>query len=88
MGYFTDVGPQAGPILWRDGHRGLGVLEARDAELPVGRALGCGFGWDGVALWRLIVRGVAVPGRWVVVGREFIPEELGDAGPAPARPPG
>jgi hypothetical protein len=88
MSYFADVGPRSGPILWRDGFHVLGVLEARDADIPVGRALGCGFGWDGVALWRLHVRGVEVPGRWVVVAREFIPEELGDAGPAPARPPG
>jgi hypothetical protein len=81
MGYFADAGPRSGPILWSDGFHVLGVLEARDADIPVGRALGCGFGWDGVALWRLHVRGVEVPGRWVVVGREYIPEELGpDAG--------
>jgi hypothetical protein len=81
MGYFADTGPWSGPILWRDGHHAIGVLESRDADIPVGRALGCGFGWDGVALWRLIVHNVAVPGKWIVVGREFWPEELADRAP-------
>jgi hypothetical protein len=81
MAYYADVGPQAGPILWRDGHHAIGVLESRDADIPVGRALGCGFGPGGVALWRLTVHRVDVPGKWFVVSREFWPEELADRAP-------
>jgi hypothetical protein len=78
MGYYADAGPWSGPIRWSDGFHAIGVLESRDADIPVGRALGCGWGPGGVALWRLIVHGVAVPGRWVVVSREYWPEEYGD----------
>jgi hypothetical protein len=88
MSYYSDTGPKSGPILWRDHYGAIGVLEARDADIPIGLALGCGFGWDGVALWKLTVHGVEVPGRWLVHSREFIPEELGQGAAAPAgRPP-
>jgi hypothetical protein len=32
-------------------------------------------GWDerGVAVWRMTVHGAEVPGRWIVVDREFRP---------------
>jgi hypothetical protein len=76
MSYFTNIGPKAGPILWRDDYGGaIGVLGSRDDPMPIGMALAVGWGEGGVALWRLTVRGVEVPGRWIVVGREFWPEK-------------
>jgi hypothetical protein len=73
--YFADSGPKSGPILYRHGHGAIGVPEARDVHTPIGMALEAGWGEGGVALWKLIVRGVEVPGRWIVVGREFRPAQ-------------
>jgi hypothetical protein len=43
--------------------------------MPIGMAL-C-VTWDGasVAVWRLTIEGDDVPGRWVIVDREFRPVE-------------
>ena len=71
--YFTNIGPRSGPILWRHGHDAVGVLQARDNYTPIGMALGTGWDDEGRLLYRLIVHGADVPGRWVVVDREFRP---------------
>jgi hypothetical protein len=74
--YFANVGPKSGPILWRDHYGTIGVLASRHDPRPIGRAREVGWGPGGVALWKLTVRGVEVPGRWMVVSREFWPEEF------------
>ena len=79
--YFTNAGPTTGPILWTDGYGAIGVLGSPDNHAPIGMALGCGRGEGGVHLWRLTVHQVEVQGRWIVVGREFWPEEMGDRAP-------
>ena len=38
-------------------------------------ALEVDWGEGGVSLWMLTVHGVELPGRWIVVGREFRPAE-------------
>jgi hypothetical protein len=76
MSYFTDVGPKSGPFLYRDAIGAIGVQESRDDHWPIGMALCTGWGAGGVALWKLTVGGVDVPGKWIVVGREFWPQEL------------
>ncbi len=52
--------------------------------MPIGMALGSGRTDDGLAIWRLIVRGAEVPGRWIIVDREFQPvaEDAGKQHPA------
>jgi hypothetical protein len=80
--YFTNIGPKSGPILWRDNYHAIGVLQAPDNHMPIGLALPIGRDDDVVEVWRLIVHGVEVPGRWVVVDRAFWPEELA---PQPGR---
>ena len=69
--YFTNVGGK-GPV--RDGEYpfAIGVLEARDEGMPIGIAYPAGRTGDGLELWRLIVRGVEVEGRWVIIDRQFI----------------
>jgi hypothetical protein len=37
----------------------------------IGMAFGAGRTDDGLALWQLVVHGADVPGRWVIVNREF-----------------
>ena len=53
----------------------IGVLEALDQPMPIGTALRVGVGAAGRALWALTIDGDDVPGRWVVVDREFQPAE-------------
>jgi hypothetical protein len=97
MAYSTNIGPESGPICWRDDFGGAsGVLGSRDDHTPIGMVLDCGWGEGGVHLWRLVVHGVDGPGRWIVVGRESWPAEGapidtrgniggGAAGPGPIR---
>jgi hypothetical protein len=73
--------PEVRPHPRRDNYGAIGVLEALEDHTPIGMTLGCGSGRGGVHLWRLIVHGVEVPGRWIVVGREFWPEEFSDRTP-------
>ena len=73
MRYFTDAGPFRGPLLhgiWPDA---ISVLEARDKPMPIGMALRVGRDDAGRALWTLSVDGDDLPGRWVVIDREFHP---------------
>jgi hypothetical protein len=71
--YFTNVGPKAGPILRRHGRGDIGVLGSPDNKMPIAMALGAGRTDDGIAIWRMTVRGAEVPGRWIVVDWEFWP---------------
>ena len=52
--------------------------------MPIGMALGGDWTDDGVATWRLIVKGVELPGLWVVIDQEFRPVVEDLAGPAGA----
>jgi hypothetical protein len=83
--YFANVGPKSGPILWRDGHGTIDVLLASGDRSAIGRAEPVGQTEGGIALWVLIVRGEVLPGRWLVLGREFRP--LRGGGRAPRRDP-
>jgi hypothetical protein len=71
--YFTDAGPFRGPLLhgiWPDA---ISVLEALDKPMPIGQALCVGVDAAGLAVWELVVHDAVVPGRWVVIDREFHP---------------
>jgi hypothetical protein len=73
--YFTNIGPTRGPWLARDAELAgaIGVLRAPSENNPIGVALGAGISEDGAKLWRLIVHGAELPGRWVVIDRVFWP---------------
>ena len=43
--------------------------------LPIGMAMCMGWDGDGLAVWRLTIRGADVPSRWVIVDQEFRPVE-------------
>jgi hypothetical protein len=73
MSDFANIGPRPGPILGRHRLAAIGVLEAPDDRMPVGMALAIGRADDEVEVWELTVRGAELPGRWVVVDREFRP---------------
>jgi hypothetical protein len=71
--YYCNDGPRSGPILRRHRFHALGVLESRDNHAPIGMALPVGRDDDHIELWELTVHGAKVPGRWIVVDREFRP---------------
>jgi hypothetical protein len=71
--YFTNVGPERGPVVYGTVPGAIGVLEDLDKPMPVGMALRVGRDDAGRALWALTVDSDDVPGRWVVIDREFQP---------------
>jgi hypothetical protein len=73
MSYYTNVGPDRGPVLRGTVPGAIDVLEAPDKPMPIGMALCTGRDATGVAVWRLVVHDAAVAGRWIVVDREFRP---------------
>jgi hypothetical protein len=76
--YFTDAGPKSGPLLAPHDPAALAVLRAPGDRSPIGSAVLAGSTDGGIALWKLTVRGAEIPGRWIVLGREFRPQRSGD----------
>ena len=83
LDYFANVGPVRGPARYRDTPPAVGVLEALDNLMPIGTATEAGWTEDGVALWCLTVQGVALPGRWSIMDRRFIPQFKSATDPDP-----
>jgi hypothetical protein len=75
MRYFTNAGPERGPLLSGSVPWAIDVLEALDKPMPIGMALAVGVDADGRSLWALTIDGEDLPGRWVVIDREFQPAE-------------
>jgi hypothetical protein len=75
MRYFTNAGPEQGPVRYRKLPSAIGVLEAPDRHMPIGMAFEIGRTADGLAVWRLVIHDADIPGRWVIVDREFRPAE-------------
>jgi hypothetical protein len=72
--FFTTAGPRSGPILWRDDGAAIDVLRSPKDLAPIGTARPAGRTEGGLALWEIVLEVVAVPGRWIVLGREFLPK--------------
>ena len=68
--YFTNA---SGPWPVRHGQLPgwIDVLESLDKPMPIGIASEIGWTEGGLAVWALRVHGADVPGRWVIVDREF-----------------
>jgi hypothetical protein len=81
--YFTDAGPDSGPILWSDVSDGIEVLRTPGDHPAIGRAIPVGWTEGGIALWELTVGNDALPGRWLVLGRQFLPAP--DTGPGTSK---
>jgi hypothetical protein len=71
--YFTSFGPQSGALLDSAAYGAISVLEDRYKRTPIGVATCVGVDVKGQALWTLNVRDADVPGRWLVVDRQFRP---------------
>jgi hypothetical protein len=72
--YFAHISG-AGPVRYGQVPGSIGVLDWPDQPMPIGMANGTGWGPAGLAVWRLTVEGANVPGRWMIVDREFRPVE-------------
>jgi hypothetical protein len=73
--YFANAGPERGPLLRDATPSAIGVLETLDQPMPIGLALRVGVDAAGRAVWELVIDDALVPGRWVVIDREFQPAE-------------
>jgi hypothetical protein len=73
MAYYTNAGPESGPLHYRDAPEAIGVLNACDGEVTVGMARKVGWDLNRVAVWRLTVYAAELSGSWIVVDREFRP---------------
>jgi hypothetical protein len=69
--YFANVGPDRGPVHYGTVPGAIGVIEALDKPMPIGMALCVGVDTLSRAQWELVVHDAIVPGRWIVVDREF-----------------
>ncbi|MGO9597322.1 MAG: hypothetical protein ACLP7Q_04810 [Isosphaeraceae bacterium] len=49
------------------------VLEALDKPMPIGEAHCSTWNKNGLAVWTLRIGKQEIPGRWVIVDREFRP---------------
>jgi hypothetical protein len=69
--YFADVGG-TGPVRYGQFPFSIGILGSPDNHLPIGQAHPAGRTANGTKLWRLVVSGVEVAGRWVIIDRQFV----------------
>jgi hypothetical protein len=53
----------------------ISVLQAPDDRAPIGMAVAMGWRDDDVEVRELTLRGIELPGRWIVVDREFRPAQ-------------
>jgi len=82
--YFSELGPRSGPFLRRDVKgRVIGVMGSPVPGAALGTARPCGWDVEGAQLWKLTVNGAELPGRWIVINREFRPEQSSSPGPHP-----
>jgi hypothetical protein len=72
MEYFTNAS-SLGPVRYGQLPGSIGVLEALDQPMPIGMASAIGRTEGGLAVLRLTVHDAEVPGRWIIVDREFRP---------------
>jgi hypothetical protein len=68
--YFAHISHD-GPIRYGDVPGSIGVLEAHDKPMPIGEASCRAHDENGLAVWTLRIGKQEIPGRWVIVDREF-----------------
>ena len=73
--YYATIGPLRGPLIYSEALLAIGVTKRWRGGVPIGAALCVGRDETGVALWELTIGKVEVPGRWVLMDREFLRPE-------------
>ena len=72
--YFAHIS-QKGPVRYGDVPGSIGILESLDKFMPIGEASCRTHDENGLAVWTLRIGKQEIPGRWVIVEREFRPAE-------------
>ncbi len=72
--YFAHIS-QKGKIRYDAVPGSIGVLEALDKFMPIGEASCRTHDENGLAVWTHRIGKEEIPGRWVIVDREFKPVE-------------
>jgi hypothetical protein len=73
--YCSTAGPALGLVMFGETSKVINVLESPGDRAPVGTAICIGLDGGKVAIWRLTVRGAELPGRWIILDREFRPAQ-------------
>ncbi len=68
--YFAHISHK-GKIKYGEVPGSIGVLEGPDKPMPIGEALCRTWDENGLAVWTLRIGKEEIPGRWVIVDREF-----------------
>ncbi len=69
--YFAHIS-QKGRVRYGDVPGSIGVLEALDKFMPIGEASCRTHDENSLAVWTLRIGKQEIPGRWVIVDREFV----------------
>src|SRR5262249_26423899 len=69
--YSASLGPRRGPLVYNEALLAMRVSRTRRGRGTIGTAVCVGRDEAGVALWELSIGTVELPGRWVVIDREF-----------------
>jgi hypothetical protein len=78
--YFAHIS-KAGPIRYGDVPGSIGVLATPDNPMPIGEASCRSHDENGLAVWTLRIGKQEIPGRWIIVDRQFRPPEMHQSGP-------
>ena len=72
MPYYANLSVN-GPVKYRRVIGSIAVLEAPNNHSPIGMAKCTTWDENGLAVFVLTVHGKELPGRWVIIDREFKP---------------
>ncbi len=72
--YFAQISHK-GKIRYGEVPDSIGVLESPDKFMPIGEASCRTHDENGLAVWTLRIGKEEIPGRWVIVDREFQPAQ-------------
>jgi hypothetical protein len=72
MRYYAHIS-EKGPVRFGQVPCSIGVLESLDKLMPIGEAHCVSWGENGLAVWTLRIGKEEIPGRWIIVDREFRP---------------
>jgi hypothetical protein len=70
--YFAHISV-AGPVKYDTVPGSIGVLAGPDQFMPIGQAHCLTWNATGLAVWKIFIGKQELPGRWIIVDREFQP---------------